>query len=86
MTGYRIFMLNICGRVTGGSSVDCATDEDACAHAKTMMATGEQGEIWAGIRFVGRVSGALVSEISVMPQSTVESETMDNGTKGAQLE
>jgi hypothetical protein len=55
MTEYRIMIEDNCGRLTGGSKITCASDQEACSRTKILLAIGERAKIWDRDRCVDRV-------------------------------
>ena len=63
MPDYRIDRMNSSGLVVSGSDASYASDEEALTQAKIMLMEGGQADVWAGTRFVCRVTVPSALEI-----------------------
>lgn len=62
MANYRIYLLKPNGRFAGVVEAFFGSDEEAAQHALTVLTKFKEAEIWAGARFVARVTCADMIE------------------------
>lgn len=67
MPEYRIYLLDHAGRIRAPAiDAECADDNAALALARQSIPGGEEAEVWAGVRCLGRAwSGA--AEVAAIP-------------------
>ncbi len=63
MIDYRIFPLSIDGSTSGASDARCLNDHEALGLAQRLAIAGTTSEVWAGTRFVGRVTSPDANDI-----------------------
>lgn len=66
MADYRIYLLNISGKILSGSNATCTSDQEACALAQRMLNINGEAEVWLGASCVGRVSATSAAEIKIL--------------------
>ena len=59
MADYRIYILDIEGKVGVGTDCDCENDGHARRTAQAMLLGTQEAEVWLGARKVGRVSALI---------------------------
>jgi hypothetical protein len=57
MTTYRIYAMDVFGRIRTGVDATCESDEAAFRHARIVLNPGERGVIWDGLRCLGMAAG-----------------------------
>lgn len=66
MARYRIYFLDQGAAIETGVDYDGHTDEAAMEHAARLARCGSQTEIWAGARYLGRVTGCRTTNRSLL--------------------
>jgi|tagenome__1003787_1003787.scaffolds.fasta_scaffold19228574_1 hypothetical protein len=56
MSSYRIYFLDLSGRIAGAENHDCADDADAIATATTLLNDHPDIEIWHQTRVVAKLN------------------------------
>ncbi|MBS0642855.1 MAG: hypothetical protein U1E70_11595 [Acetobacteraceae bacterium] len=58
MAEYRLYLLDVQGRIVKATPADCDSDEEALRTAEAMLRSGQAIEVWQRDRRVGVVKRA----------------------------
>ena len=72
MALYRVYLSNAADLVQRTISIDCGSDDEAVDHARTLIRTGGEVEVWNGDTTNGPLIGLLASTQGAMSSALVK--------------